>query len=243
MMRAEGISKAFGSLQVLDGLDLALRPGRVTAIVGPNGSGKTTLIKCLLGLVRRDGGEIYLNGERVGNSATYRQDIGYMPQIARMPENLTGAELIAMLKDLRGIRDEELDEELVDLFDLEPHLRKPLGTLSGGTRQKVNAVCAFMFRPRLLVLDEATAGLDPVASGILKDKVLRERSFGRTVVITSHIVSELEELADDVAFLLEGRVRFTGSVAQLVAATGQTRLERAIARLMMRGGAALEVVQ
>src|SRR5690606_33583034 len=147
--------------QVLNGLDLVIRSGRVTAIVGPNGSGKTTLIKCLLGLVRRDAGELYLRGVQPGSSAAYRHDIGYMPQIARMPENLTAAELIAMLKDIRGAGVEDLDEELIDLFDLEPHLNKPLGTLSGGTRQKVNAVCAFLFRPPLLVLDEATAGLDP----------------------------------------------------------------------------------
>jgi Cu-processing system ATP-binding protein len=217
----------------------------VTAVLGPNGAGKTTLIKSVLGLTRPDGGTILLDGERVVGPAAggdaYRRRIGYMPQIARFPENLSAAELIAMLKDLRGAGTEtsrltgtaqRLDEELVDRLALAPHLAKPLRALSGGTRQKVNAVLAFLFRPDLLILDEPTAGLDPVASAVLKDKILSERGAGRTFVLTSHVMSELEELADDVAFLVDGRVRFAGPVEELLRATRQPRLERAIAHLM-----------
>ena len=235
MIEIDALAKRFGALQVLDGLDLHVRAGRVTAVIGPNGSGKTTLIKSILGLARPDAGEIRFGGVTVDGDGGYRARIGYMPQIARFPENLTAAEVLRMLVDLRGPDVGPLDEELGDLFEIAPHLNKPLGVLSGGTRQKVNAMCAFLFRPDLLILDEPTAGLDPVASGILKDKIIRERENGRTFILTSHIVSELEELADDAAFLLDGRVRFAGSVAELKLATGQERLERAIARVMTRG--------
>jgi Cu-processing system ATP-binding protein len=220
---------------VLDDLDLHIRAGRVTAIVGPNAAGKTTLIKSILGLATPDRGEIRMGGVPVTGDERYRARIGYMPQIARFPANLTAAELLRMLVDLRGPAAGPLDEELADLFEITPQLHKPLGVLSGGTRQKVNAMCAFLFRPDLLILDEPTAGLDPVASGILKDKILRESADGRTFILTSHIVSELEELADDVAFLLEGRVRFSGPVHALKRVTGHEQLERAIARVMLRG--------
>jgi Cu-processing system ATP-binding protein len=238
MLEITGLTKRFGKLQVLDGVDLTIRPGHVTAVLGPNGAGKTTLIKSVLGLSRPDGGEIRLGGEPiVGGGAAgevYRARIGYMPQLARFPENLSAAELIAMVADLRGASGGAggLDEELVERFALAGHMAKPLRTLSGGTRQKVNAVLAFLFRPELLILDEPTAGLDPVASAVLKDKILAERAAGRTFVLTSHVMSELEELADDVAFLVDGRVRFAGPVEELLRTTRQTRLERAVAQLM-----------
>jgi Cu-processing system ATP-binding protein len=241
MIDVIGLRKRFGALTVLDGLDLHVRPGRVTAVVGPNGSGKTTLIKSILGLVRPDAGELRLDGVRVDGACDHRARIGYMPQIARFPENLAATDVIAMLRALRGLPDAALDHELGESLAVGPHLDKPLRTLSGGTRQKVNAMIAFLFRPDLLILDEPTAGMDPVSSGVLKDRILRERSAGRTVVVTSHIMSELEELADDVAFLLDGRVRFSGSVDALLRETGQPRLERAIAQLM-RAAAPLEAV-
>jgi Cu-processing system ATP-binding protein len=230
MIEITALTKRFGTLQVLDGVSLAIAPARVTAVLGPNGAGKTTLIKSVLGLTRPDGGEIRVNGEPARGDA-YRARVGYMPQIARFPENLTAAELVAMLKDLRGAG-ADTDEELVERFALAAHMGKPLRALSGGTRQKVNAVLAFLFRPELLVLDEPTSGLDPVASGVLKDKILAERAAGRTVVVTSHVLSELEELADDVAFLVDGRVHFAGSVEELLRATRQHRLERAVAHMM-----------
>ena len=239
MLEIRGLTKRFGAQAVLRGVDLVVRAGRVTAVVGPNGAGKTTLIKSVLGLTRPDGGEIRIGGQLVVGDA-YRARIGYMPQMARFPENLSAANLMAMLVDLRRGAGEapgtagELDDELVARFELEPHLRKPLRALSGGTRQKVNAVLAFLFRPELLVLDEPTAGLDPVASGVLKDRIVAERTAGRTFVLTSHISSELEELADDVAFLLDGRIAFAGPVEELLRRTRQPRLERAIAELMRR---------
>ena len=231
------LQKRFGAVDVLRSVDLNVLRGRVLAIVGPNGAGKTTLIKSLLGLTRPDAGDIVLDGVTVTGTDAYRARIGYMPQIARFPENLTGAELLSMLEDLRGAGAAR-DRELIDRFELGDALRKPLRVLSGGTRQKINAVMAFLFAPELLVLDEPTAGLDPLSSSILKDKVLAERGAGRTVIVTSHIMSELEELADDVAFLLDGRIAFAGSLDALKGETGQGTLERAAAAMMRR--AALE---
>jgi Cu-processing system ATP-binding protein len=237
MITIDGLTKRFGALAVLRGVSLDVARGRVTAIVGPNGAGKTTLIKCVLGLARADGGRILFDGERVDEHSDYRARVGYMPQIARFPENLSGEELMAMLTDLRG-EGASIDEGLVAEFGLSRDLRKPLRTLSGGTRQKVNAVLAFLFRPDLLILDEPTSGLDPVSSGVLKNKIRVAREEGRTVIVTSHVMSELEELADDVALLLDGQARFAGPVHDLKVRTRQLSLERAVAEMMLRETAA-----
>ncbi|MEX2154451.1 MAG: ABC transporter ATP-binding protein [Gemmatimonadaceae bacterium] len=236
MIELRGVRKRFGALQVLDGIDLAIAPGRVTALIGPNSAGKTTLIKSILGLTRIDAGSITLDGRPIDIDGEYRARVGYMPQIARFPENLTAADLFAMMRDLR--RATTRDEELLGQLGLRPFLDKPLRVLSGGTRQKVNAALAFLFAPALLILDEPTAGLDPLASSVVKDKVLAERAKGRTFVLTSHVMSELEELADDIAFLVEGRIRFAGTLHDLKRLTRQLSLERAIAHVMERGVAA-----
>ena len=231
-----GVEKRFGAREVLRGVDLSIARGRTTAIVGPNGAGKTTLIKSLLGLTRPDAGTIRFDGASVAGRDDHRARIGYMPQVARFPDNLTGAELIALAADLRGVP--VPDEPLAAQLSLGDALARPLRVLSGGTRQKVNAVLALCFAPELLVLDEPTAGLDPVSSGILKDRLAAERAGGRTVVLTSHVMSELEELCDDVAFLMDGRVHFAGAIADLKRRTRQATLERAIAAMMLRREAA-----
>jgi Cu-processing system ATP-binding protein len=233
ILQIMSVCKRFGALDTLRSVDLTVNAGRVVAIVGPNGAGKTTLIKSVLGLTRPDAGRITLMGTDVLGANAYRAAIGYMPQIARFPENLTGAELIALLKDLRGPA-AQLDTELIDCFGIEEALEKPLRVLSGGTRQKVNAAMAFLFSPELLILDEPTAGLDPLSSSVLKDKILVERGAGKTVMVTSHIMNELEELADDVAFMVDGRMAFAGTLDDLKRVTAQTTMERAVAAMMMR---------
>lgn len=237
MIAIRGLRKRFGALDVLQGIDAVIPAGRVTGIVGPNAAGKTTLIKSILGLTRADSGSIEVDGVRVNGDESYRRRIGYMPQIARFPSNLTGMELLSMLRDLRPDA-AEVDEELIASLGLAQELPKKLNNLSGGTKQKINAVAAFLFKPDLLILDEPTAGLDPRSSSVLKDKILAERSEGRTFIITSHLMSEVEELADEVVFISDGKVRFSGSISQIKDLTRQANLERAVAELMERGAAA-----
>ena len=234
VVSTSGVTKRFGRVQALRNVNLTIRAGRVTAILGPNGAGKSTLIKLLLGLARPDRGSLAVQGQAVGRDPAYRAHLGYMPQHPLFPENLTGREVVRLLRDLRRDAVPE-DDELFEAFGLAAELDRPVRTLSGGTRQKLNAAVAFMFHPALLVLDEPTAGLDPVAYGVLKAKILRCRRAGVSVILVSHVLSELEELVDDVVFLLDGEVAFQGTLRQLKEATGESRLERAIAGLMRSG--------
>jgi Cu-processing system ATP-binding protein len=231
IVEVEAIHKRFGRRTVLDGITCSFRRARATAVLGPNAAGKSTLIKIFLGLVCPDAGRVRIEGALIDGDPSYRNGIGYMPQIARFPENLTGRKVLEMLRGLRGT-DAAVDRSLLDGFVLDPELDKPLRTLSGGTRQKLNAAIAFMFVPRLLILDEPTAGLDPLASGVLKDRVAEALRRGASVILTSHVMAEVEEMAEDVVFLLDGRIRFQGALSQLRAQTSEHRLERAIARLM-----------
>lgn len=238
MIRFDGIAKRYGRRTVLDALDAAVPRGAVTALVGPNSAGKTTLIKLLLGLARPDAGRIVVDGTVIGRDPGYRARIGYMPQIVRFPGQLTGRELLEAIRMLR--RDGVVpDLALAEAFGLGDEFDRPLGVLSGGTRQKVNAVIALAFRPDILVLDEPTAGLDPLAARVFKDRLAAERASGATVLITSHVLPELEELADHVLFLSDGRARWQGAAAALRRQAGHGSLEHAIARLLA-GPMALE---
>lgn len=231
-LAVSGLKKHFGGLRVLEGVDLALEAGRVTAVVGPNAAGKSTLIKCILGLVRPSAGTIEVLGQPVGKDPHYRRHIGYMPQAARFPDNLTGDEVLTLLSDLRGgeVRHDNDLRLALDLTD--ETLARPVRTLSGGTRQKLSAVVALRHDAPVLILDEPTAGLDPLSSSHLKELVRQRAASGAAILLTSHVMAEVEELADVVVYLVEGRVRFRGSLEELRARTGQRRVERAIAHLM-----------
>jgi Cu-processing system ATP-binding protein len=230
MIILDTIRKRYGTLDVLQDVSMAVRPGAVTALVGPNGSGKTTLIKIVLGLTRADHGALQVAGQPADEAGSYRRAIGYMPQAAHFPVNLRVGDVLDLVSQLRP--GEATDDDLAREYDMDGIRGKFVGTLSGGTKQKVNAVIAFMFKPSLLILDEPTAGLDPLSANVLKEKIRAVRREGRSVLITSHIMTELESLADDVAFLCDGRLRFSGSVAALLERTGERSLEDAIAGLM-----------
>jgi Cu-processing system ATP-binding protein len=233
MVEVKHLYKKFGKQEVLKDINLSLKEGRVTAILGPNGSGKTTLIKSILGLVIPTSGEIYVKGEPVKKSWEYRKYIGYMPQTAVFPENLTLKELINMLVDIRKESfNQDIKDEFITRFNLEKYMDKKLKNLSGGTKQKVSAVITFMFDPEIFFLDEPTVGLDPVSSSFLKDKVRQQVDKGKLVVLTSHIMSEVEEMADEIVFLLEGKIHITGTVEEIISRSREKNLERAIARLM-----------
>lgn len=231
LVEMRGLVKRFAKHPVLQGIDLDIPHGAVTAVIGPNGAGKTTLNKSILGLVRLDGGRVLFDGTDTAGRIAHRARIGYMPQTPRYPDSFSAGDVLRLLRDFRGA-DCHTDDELIGAFDLAPLLDVPARALSGGQRQRLNAAAAFLFVPDLLLLDEPTAGLDPVASSVLKDKIRAVRHEGRSVIITSHILSELQELADLVVFLHEGRVQWSGTLDALMVETGATSLERAIAHLM-----------
>ena len=233
MININNLNKNFGKTQVLKSISLTIESGKVTAIVGPNGSGKTTLIKTILGLVKPSSGSIEVEGENIRNNFLYKNKIGYIPQIARYPDNLTANELISLVRELRNSKDIS-SADLIKFFNLNDEMEKPFKNLSGGTKQKVSATIAFAFNPKIYFLDEPTAGLDPVSSIYFKDLVLKEKPNEKTIILTSHIMSEVQELADEIVFLLEGEIKFKGTIASLLDLKKETKLERAIAELMSR---------
>ena len=230
MVDIQNLHKIFGKNQVLSGVDLTIKEGGIFAILGPNGSGKTTLIKCILGMVIPQKGIISIHGQNIRNNSDYRFKIDYLPQIANFPSNLKVRELIKMIKDLRSNTNE--DKRLIELFKLEPFLDKKLGTLSGGTKQKVNIVLTFMFNSPIIILDEPTSGLDPVSLIRLKGLIQVEKAKGKTILITSHIMSFVEEVADEIVFLLEGKIYFKGCISDLKKKTNQPDFEHAIASIL-----------
>lgn len=231
MIRINNLKKAFGPHEVLKGIDLNIPAGQATGIVGPNGAGKTTLIKTILGLVKPDSGDIYVNGTHLNGNYDYRRQIGYMPQQARYPEQMVVSDLLTFIEDLRG--DEPVyKQDLIEEFNLGPELQKQLRVLSGGNKQKVGATLAMMFNPSILFFDEPTAGLDPRSSFIFKERIQKEKEAGKSILITSHIMSELEQLVDHVIFILEGEIKYYGRIDDLLKDNKQERLEGAIAKLM-----------
>ncbi|WP_343487244.1 ABC transporter ATP-binding protein [Allomuricauda sp. d1] len=229
MIQIKNLHKKFGKNEVLRDLDLTIEPGGIIAVLGPNGSGKTTLIKSILGMVIPNEGDILINGKSIKREWKYRQQIEYLPQIANFPNNLKVKELIRMIKDLRQRESNEM--HLIALFGLEPFLDKKLSTLSGGTKQKVNLVLTLMFDSPLIILDEPTTGLDPVALIHLKEHLQREKDNGKTLLVTSHIMQFVEEVADEIIYLLEGKIYFQGSPEKLKNQTRQTNVEHAIAAI------------
>lgn len=232
MIRIENINKHFRKLQVLDNISATFQKGQVVSLIGPNGSGKTTLIKSILGMVRPDKGKIFVDEQLINNDPAYRSKIGYMPQIGRYPDNMKVGQLFNMLQNIRNVSAEKIDRTLIEQFELKKIFEKPMRTLSGGTRQKVSAAVAFLFDPQVLILDEPTAGLDPLASEILKEKILIEKKKNKLILITSHILSDLDEITTHIMYMQEGKMQFFKDIEALQEETGELRLGKAIARIM-----------
>ena len=235
MIIIEDLHKKFNKNIVLNGINLNINKGGIFAVLGPNGSGKTTLIKSILGMVIPNKGKITVLGDNIKGRSNYRNKIDYLPQIANFPSNLKVKELIKMIKDLRENTSE--DERLIKLFKLEPFLNKKLGNLSGGTKQKVNIVLTFMFDSPLIILDEPTTGLDPISLIRLKELIQTEKEKGKTILITSHIMSFVEEVSDEIVFILEGEIYFKGSINELKTKTNQPNFEHAIASILTKNNA------
>lgn len=231
MIEFKNIQKSFGKLQVLKAINLHLDQQECIALIGPNGCGKTTLIKSLLGMVLPDSGQILFEGKPIHGEYNYRHAIGYMPQIGRYPDNMTIAQVIDMIQDIRG-GTEIPDYTLYEQFGLQNLASKKMRTLSGGTTQKVSAVLAFLFNPKVLVLDEPTAGLDPLASNLLKEKIRSEKDQGKLILITSHLLSELDDLVTRIIFMQDGSIQFNKPVEVLLQETQEQRISQAIAKIL-----------
>lgn len=236
MIEISEVNKHFGKLHILKDIRLSLQEGQCIALIGPNGCGKTTLIKCILGMVLPNSGEITFDGHPIKEDILYRRHIGYMPQIGRYPENMTIGQIINMVKRIRN-SDEGYDEDLYEQFGIEKMLDKRMGTLSGGTTQKVSAVLAFLFKPKVLILDEPTAGLDPLSAEFLKEKIIEEQKKGKLILITSHLLSELDDLISQVIFMQEGEMVFHQNVADLKAQTGTDKISKAIIHVLKQAQA------
>ncbi len=232
MIQIIDLHKSYASLEVLKGINLSIGEQGIIAVLGPNGSGKTTLIKSILGMVIPQRGDLLFDGKSILNRWQYRNKISYLPQIAHFPQNLRVSELIGMIKNLRP--QETRESRLIDLFGLNFFLNKKLATLSGGTKQKVNIVLTFMFDSPMIILDEPTVGLDPLALIALKNIIREEQEKGRLILFTTHIMNLVEEIADRVIFLLDGNIYFNGTVNELKQQAKQSGFEQAIAEILKK---------
>ena len=232
MIEVKNLTKKFSKFTALDDLNLTFTNSKSIALIGPNGCGKTTLIKSILGLNVIETGDILVDGKSVKDDYLYRQDIGYMPQIGRYPENMSIGQTIKMIKDTRKISEIHLDTELLENFELEKMYDKKMGTLSGGTTQKVSAVLAFMFDTKVIILDEPTAGLDPLASEILKNKIIKEKNRGKLIIITSHLLSELDDIVSEIVFMNEGKIIVQQSVTDLMTERKSEKISESIISIL-----------
>jgi Cu-processing system ATP-binding protein len=231
MIEIKNITKKFGKLEVLNDINLSFNRGECIALIGPNGCGKTTLIKSILGMVIPTKGDVFFDGKSILGKYKYRENIGYMPQIGRYPDYMTIGQIIEMMKKIRN-SNQELDEDLITDFELEKIFDKPMRTLSGGTTQKVSATLAFLFNPDVLILDEPTAGLDPLASEVLKEKIIKEKEKGKLILITSHLLSELDDMITQIIFMQDGEVHFHKTIDDLLLSTNEQKISKAIAKLL-----------
>ena len=214
VLRAVGLTKRYGRAVALDGLDLEVRAGEVHAFLGPNGAGKTTTIRILLGLLRKDGGEvILLGGDPWRDAVELHRRLAYVPGDVTLWPSLTGGEIIDLLGDLRGGIETGRRRALTERFDLDT--TKKARAYSRGNRQKVSLVAALASRAELLLLDEPTAGLDPLMEATFRECINDERREGRTILLSSHLLAEAEALADRVTIIRHGKTVETGTLAEM----------------------------
>jgi Cu-processing system ATP-binding protein len=233
LITIQHLYKSFGRFKALDDISVQFDRGQAVSLLGPNGSGKTTIIKSILGLVIPEKGKITINGITVSDHCAYRSQIGYMPQIGRYPDNMTINQVIKMLKEIRTDC-VSYDEDLISGLGIDKVTDKMMKSLSGGTRQKVSACLAFLFNPEILILDEPTAGLDPVSSEILKAKIASARENGKVILITSHVLSDLEDITSDLIYLQDGKLVFYKKLSDLRSETGEEKLNKIVASILQK---------
>lgn len=213
MIKISSLSKTYNKLKALDNVDLLFEKGEIVALLGPNGSGKTTLLKSILGLVLPESGDIFVNDKDIKSDFRYREMIGYMPQTASYPDNLKVEEVLRIIKDIRNKK--EYENELIEELKIREMYGKKINALSQGMKQRLSAALTFLFDSEIIILDEPTAGLDPASADYLKMKILKEKSKGKLIIVTTHIISEVEELADRFIFMHEGRVKIEKGIDKM----------------------------
>ena len=232
MIELKHISKSFGKKELFNDLSYTFKPEGITAVLGPNGSGKTTMLKMILGLYFPDSGSIKYKGQELHSHWKNRESISYLPQQIRFPENLSVKELINMMTDLRDANANA--GEWLEHFEVDLLLNNKVGTLSGGQKQKLNFCLALMFPSDLLILDEPSAGLDPVTMIKVKEAIRTKVKEGKRVLFTTHIIDLVQHLADDIVFLLDGEITYNGRPDELIIQEKANNLEEAIASLMLK---------
>ena len=231
-----GLVKTFGRVRALDGLDLEVREGEVLGFLGPNGAGKSTTLRILLGLLRAEAGHVeLLGGDPWRDVVRLHRRIAYVPGDVSLWPSLTGGQAIDLIGRLRGGLDEPRRAELIDTFELDPSKRGR--AYSKGNRQKVAIVAALASRAELLILDEPTAGLDPLMEALFRQEIRREKAAGRSVLLSSHILAEVEALADRISIVRQGRVIETGTLEQM-----QVRARTTVAATLEDGEARPEAL-
>lgn len=226
-LQVNSLSKAFGKFQALKSVSLQIPIGSSYALLGPNGSGKTTLLKALVGSIHFDSGSININGHSNVQDHVYKQQMTYMPQYPGFLPHLTAKESIELLVHLRGVP-AVLQERLVSELGVSRFWKKPFRELSGGMKQKINILQCFMFDSKTIFLDEPTSSLDPQMAGYVKNLIREMKANGKTILFTSHIMSEVEEIADQMALLSNGEVLVETSPQNFISEKGAPNLEKAM---------------
>ncbi|MEX2569593.1 MAG: ABC transporter ATP-binding protein [Cyclobacteriaceae bacterium] len=235
MIKINHVFKSFGRNRVLNDICLEFKKNQAIALIGPNGSGKSTLIKIILGMVLPNQGFVAFDGAPIKGQSKYRQQIGYMPQMSRFPANMTVHQLFKMMKGLRkDVNKGDYDLHLYHAFEIEKMGNRRLEVLSGGMKQKVSAALAFLFDPKVMILDEPTAGLDPISNEILKEKLQKASLNDQLILISSHILNDLDEITSHVTYLMDGEVKFFKPLEQLKMETSENRLNRIIAQILKK---------
>lgn len=214
MLRMEKITKRYGSVTALDGVDLQVEPGEIYGFIGPNGAGKTTAIRILMGFIRPDGGEASIFGKDVWKDAVdIHRRVAYVPGDVNLWPNLTGGEVIDLFLRLQSADNQAKRDHWIERFDLDPS--KKCRTYSKGNRQKIALVAAFAQDADLYILDEPTSGLDPLMEQVFQEGLTERKAEGKSVLLSSHILSEVEKLCDRVSIIRQGKIIETGSLEEL----------------------------
>jgi len=237
LVRIRGLWKSYGETLAVADLSLSIRVGEIHGLLGPNGAGKTTVVKCIVGLLKPDKGQIVVNGVEITSSESYKSLIGYLPEDPALPEYLTVEEFLGYLARLRSVKPQEAKlriDELMEIFNLARFKREFIGSLSKGLRQRVAVASAFIHKPKILILDEPFLGLDPEGQLKVKSMVKEIVKDGGAALISTHMLDMAERFCDTVTIMYMGREIISGDVESIKQVVNANSLEEAFIKLVNR---------